>query len=246
MKRGLDQMQEQPQQIAEQIRLELEKRGWSQRKLADKAMLGEATIFRLMKGDYSRKTLLKIEAILELDLTHTKAPAHSGATVSSIQNGGYLRELYDYYQGNYICVRPAFINQTHYTVYQMRIEWSEEEASLVFFDQNPRHEQKGVITVPIGTQYLHFLTQDKGSVRLITAYHMPQNRNSLRGLSLTFANPKGHDFYPAAVPIVMRRITKQTQQWSGLHGFIEKTDPLVAVFNEEFEEIALNPMVLHA
>ncbi len=238
---------ENPQQIAEEIRLELEKRGWSQRRLADKAMLGEATIFRLMKGDYSRKTLLKIEKILELDLTHTsKAALPSGAIVSTIQNGGYLRELYDYYAGDYICVRPAFVNDTHYTVYQMRIEWSDEEASLVFFDKNPRHEQKGVITVPIGTQYLHFLTQDKGSVRLITAYHMPQNRNSLRGLSLTFANPKGHDFYPASVPIVMRRITEKTQQWADLNGLIEKSDPVVAVFNKEFEEIALGPMVLHA
>ncbi len=234
--------------IAQQIRLALEIKGWSQRKLADKAMLGEATIFRLMKGDFSRKTLLKIEKLLSLDLTHTQqspAPANNGVVVASVQNGGYLRELYDYYQGDYICVRPVFINDSHYMAYQMRIEWSDAESSLVFFDKNPRHEQKGVITVPIGTQYLHFLTQDKGSVRLITAYHMPSNRNSLRGLSLTFANPKGHDFYPAAVPIVMRRIPDDMPQWRKLHGMIEKSDPLMSVFKTELEDIALNPMMLH-
>ena len=47
---------------------ELDRRAWSQRRLADKALLGEATVFRLLKGDYSNKTLRKVEKALGLEL----------------------------------------------------------------------------------------------------------------------------------------------------------------------------------
>ncbi len=232
-----------PDPYVQQIRDELDRRAWSQRRLADKALLGEATVFRLLKGDYSNKTLRKVERALGITL---KDDTSHGVEVADIQVGGYAKQLYDYYEGDYICVKPAFKDETQYYTYQMTITWSDDKHCLVFEDKNPQYEQTGSILVSQGTQFLHFLTCDQGSARLITAYHMPRSRSTIRGISLTLANPRGRVLYPAAYPIVMKRITDTTAFWRGLHGFVDKSDPRMEVFADDFKEMALSPMLLTA
>lgn len=231
--------------FVERVRVVLDKRGWSQRRLADEAILGEATIFRLMKGEYSTKTRRKIEAVLGLDAAG-KEEGRPVSRVASVQNGGYSRELYSYYEGDYLCVRPAFSKTRKFVVYQMNIHWSEEGQGLEFEDNNPGHQQSGMIMLPMGTQYLHFITRDRGSARLITAYHMPQNSSSIKGLMLTFANPKGHDIFPAMVPIIMQRIPEGDLEWRSLTGLVDQEDPRVLRFQKDFEEIAIEPVIMHA
>ncbi len=237
-------MDEDRKAFVERVRIALDRRGWSQRRLADEAILGEATIFRLMKGEYSTKTRRKIEAVLGLDASGEKGKG--GSRLASVQNGGYSRELYSYYEGDYLCVRPAFSSSHKFIVYQMNIHWSEEGQGLEFEDNNPGHQQSGMIMLPMGTQYLHFITRDRGSARLITAYHMPQNSSSIKGLMLTFANPKGHEIFPATVPIVMQRIPEQDVEWRGLTGLIDQEDSRVMRFKKDFEEIGITPVIMHA
>ena len=98
-------MLESDQAVPERIRAELAKRGWSQRTLGDQTLLSEATIFRLLQGNYTIKTLRKVEQALEMQDTLTKQPAED---VADTKYGGYLKELFGYYEGNYVLVRPAF------------------------------------------------------------------------------------------------------------------------------------------
>lgn len=226
-----------------QIRDELDRRAWSQRRLADKALLGEATVFRLLKGDYSNKTLRKVERALDITLDDGTG---DDLVVADIEVGGYAKQLYEYYEGDYLCVKPAFKDDEQYYTYQMTIAWSDEKHCLVFQDKNPQYEQSGSIMVSQGTQFLHFLTCDQGSARLITAYHMPRTRKTIRGISLTLANPRGRVLYPAAYPIVMKRITGNTAYWRDMHGFIAKSDERMDVFADDFKEMALTPMLLTA
>ncbi|MEL7544527.1 MAG: helix-turn-helix transcriptional regulator [Pseudomonadota bacterium] len=186
------------------IRDDMDRLGWSQRDLADKALVGESTIFRLLKGQYSTKTLRKVQRALGIDATDATALA---AAFARIEYGGYSRELYAYYEQEYVCLRPSFAvdgdASDNVTVYPLSIYWDGERGALMFRDRNAGYEQSGVITVPTGTQFLHFVTLDRGSARLMTAYHMPENDPVIRGMVMTFANPRGRQLQPVAAPIVM-------------------------------------------
>ena len=57
-------MSEDTDLIVARIRDEIARKGWSQTKLAEKALLGDATIFRFFRGDYTIKTLRRIEQAL--------------------------------------------------------------------------------------------------------------------------------------------------------------------------------------
>jgi len=230
----------------ERIRADLDRLGWSQRDLADKALVGESTVFRLLKGEFSTKTLRKIERALGINPTDAGALAQ---TFARIEYGGYSRELYAYYEQDYVCVRPSFTDPERITVYPMSISWDEDTGGLVFKDQNKGYEQSGVITVPTGTQFLHFVTLDRGSARLITAYHMPENDLIIRGMVMTFANPQGRKLQPAASPIVMFPVDDNghhgaAAELEGVRGIIDKTDPRAAAAAKVLDEVGLLPVFL--
>ncbi|MGI9404834.1 MAG: helix-turn-helix domain-containing protein [Hyphomicrobiaceae bacterium] len=232
----------------ERIRVDLDRRGWSQRDLADKALVGESTVFRLLKGDFTTKTLRKIERALELDIDDTVAL--SPTTFALIEYGGYSRELYAYYEQDYVCVRQSFADPDHLMVYPMTIEWCEETGALTFRDANPGYEQSGVITVPTGTQFLHFVTMDRGSARLITAYHMPTNDLVIRGMVMTFANPHGRKLQPAAAPILMfpaegkGKLVEVAKELGGISGTLGKTDARARKAASLLNKVALDPVFL--
>ncbi len=230
----------------ERIRTDLDRLGWSQRDLADKAFLGESTVFRLLKGEFTNKTLRKVERALGMDPTDARALA---ATFARIEYGGYSRELYAYYVQDYVCVRPSFADADCVTVYPLSIAWCEDTGALVFRDRNPGYEQSGVITVPTGTQFLHFVTLDKGSARLITAYHMPENDLVIRGMVMTFANPHGRKLQPAAAPIVMFPLDENAgdgiaDDLEGVAGLLPKDDPRTVRAARVLDEIAVPPVFL--
>ena len=67
--------------------------------------LGEATVFRFLKGQFTRKTLRKIEQALELSTCPRRS---NSAELAEPKLGSYPRELYEYLEGDYMFVRPAF------------------------------------------------------------------------------------------------------------------------------------------
>jgi transcriptional regulator with XRE-family HTH domain len=238
-------MSEDRDPIVARIRDELARRGWSQARLAEHALLGDATIFRFFRGDYTVKTLRRVEQALGLDLDAEKSRGHEESRVANVVNGGYHRDLYGYYEGEYICLRPAFVEPDHYTVYQMDIYWSDIGPGLMFRDKNPGYEQGGQIMVPIGTPFLHFLTMSSGSARLMTVYHMARGKSVMRGLSLTISNlGAGADLHPAATPILIHRIDEGHPQWRGLTGLRRKDDPALAELHRLYVEMGQEPIVL--
>ena len=68
----------------------------------------------------------------------------------------------------------------------------------------------------------------------MTAYHMPPSRNTMHGLSLTFANPRGRALYPAAVQFVMSRLDGDGDPLAEEAGLIDRSDPRLARFEEHF------------
>lgn len=234
-------MSDKDEAIAAKIRDELDRRGWSQRQLADKAMLGEATVFRLLKGDFSRKSLLKVQEVLGRSFDNAQSEP---VRVADLAYGAYARDLYDYYEGDYICLRAAFADPDKLVVYEMEIFWCNETRALVFVDRTPGYEQRGTIHVPTGTQFLHFITLDNGSARLITAYHMPPKGTYMRAMLMTFANPKGRELYPAASPLLMFRRDADPDLAELKPGLCERLHPDLRNVLPVFEQIECAPLLL--
>lgn len=238
-------MSEDADPIVARIRDEIARKGWSQTKLAEKALLGDATIFRFFRGDYTIKTLRRIEQALGIDLDGEKERTDEKNMIADVRYGGYNKQLYDYYEGQYICMRPAFVDADRYMVYQMEIYWSDIGPGLMFRDKNPGYEQGGQILVPIGTPFLHFLTLSGGSARLMTMYHMVRGKNVMRGLSLTISSQvSGTDLHPAATPILFHRITDEHPEWKDLTGLVRRDHEVIGELHRHFVEMGHDPMLL--
>jgi transcriptional regulator with XRE-family HTH domain len=238
-------MSEDKDPIVARVRDELARRGWSQERLAEQALLGDATIFRFFRGDYTVKTLRRIEQALTIKLDADESRDDELSRVANVVHGGYHRDLYGYYEGEYICLRPAFADADGYMVYQMDIYWSDIGPGLMFRDKNPGYEQGGQILVPIGTPFLHFLTMAAGSARLMTVYHMARGKSVMRGLSLTISSQKqGTDLHPAATPIIIHRIDDQHPHWRKLSGIVRKDRPDIEELHRLYVEMGCDPILL--
>ncbi len=238
-------MNEDTDPVVARIRDEIARKGWPQTKLAEKALLGDATIFRFFRGDYTIKTLRRLEQALGIDIEGENTRADVVNMVANISHGGYNKQLYDYYEGDYICLRPAFVDADRYMIYQMEIYWSDIGPGLMFRDKNPGYEQGGQILVPIGTSFLHFLTMSSGSARLMTMYHMARGKKVMRGLSLTISSQvQGTDLHPAATPILFHRIDEKHPEWRDLTGLVRRDHEIIAPLHKHFEEMDLDPILL--
>lgn len=154
--------------------------------------------------------------------------AETAATVADPELGGYTRRMMAHYEDAFLCVRPTFRGDGGLVVYRMMIEWSEALPGLAFFDQNPGYEQRGRIAAPLGAPFLHFLTMDQGSARLMTAQQMPRSHHHMLGLALTLANPTGRALYPAATPVLLARIAQYGEALGEVAGVVDRADPRLA------------------
>jgi hypothetical protein len=112
-------------------------------------------------------------------------------------------------EGCYICFRPGFTAADLINAYLVVIRWDEAESCLVFEEQgraDAPHTQKGRIYIPDGCPFLNLVTNEKGSIRLITVSR-PEKQEPARGLIMTLSNPSGRHFTPSSAPILLRRVT---------------------------------------
>ncbi len=211
----------------------------SQKQLADRAKLSPSTVYRALQGDFSDKTLKSIEKALNLQLSQEKTVSEK---FSDKEYGAYSREVYAHYEGLYKCIRPLFTKEDHVIVYYMRTYWSEEEGCFLFSEINDNYAHSGKIFIPPNVPFLHFLTSETGSLRLITACHLPGNVNILRGIVLTLAHPSRMDFLPGAAEILMFKEPKgKTRQPETLHIDNPALDGARSFFTSNPQKILVSP-----
>jgi len=226
------------------VRRAMDEKGWTQRLLADKSLTGESTVFRLLRGQYTRKTMVKIERALEIS---TPTMSESGDTPPGVATptlGSYARLHYAHYEGTYCCLRLGFSDTDKLVAYRFEVRWSDEDGGLVFEDGNPGYEQEGRLLVPPGTPFVHFLTLDQGSARLITAYHMPPGQSLMRGLVMSIANPQGRQLFPAAAPLLLVHLGDGPHPLAGLTGVLTRDEPRLRDYFPILDEMDVQPMLL--
>ncbi len=244
-----------PDPVEYQIRRFLIQRGISQIQLADMAGLSPSTIERLLKGSYSPKTVRIIEDRLRIDLS---GGASRPVTVSSKRFGGYTRENYAMYQGEYTAYRRSYSYPDNIVASGFRFQWSYDERCMQFFEYgeyppdrgtDQAHTNMGNIHISDFVDLLHLVTLYEGAVRTITLTKMrPRLRNRLHGIILSQADPN-LSFRPAVSPIVLVKLPEDDAggKIQSRIGQIAPGDDAYGEINEWLneteEEIALFPSI---
>ncbi|HTA99377.1 MAG TPA: hypothetical protein VK804_02795 [Bradyrhizobium sp.] len=221
--------------IATAIQRHLDANGLARKDLI-REHLSKSSIEKLFQGDFTERTLDKVEGILKASF---RKP--SGKETADRSVGGYVFDAVEYLQGDYLCVRPMFANAANFNAYLVTISWSEERKCLVFEEKSrfdEKYRQQGTVHIPFGTAYMNLVSSSAGNVRTILL-SLPDSDDLMRGIILTLSNPKGSVYIPVASPIVLRKLGKAEVPELGIitedrrcHG--EYQSLLATVLTEEF------------
>src|SRR5580693_2806452 len=198
--------------------------------------LSKSSIEKLFQGDFTERTLDKVEGILKASF---RKP--SGKETADRSVGGYVFDAVEYLQGDYLCVRPMFANPANFNAYLITISWNDQRKCLVFEEKSRfdgKYRQQGTVHIPFGTAYMNLVSANAGNVRTILL-SLPDSDGMMRGIISTLSNPKGSVYIPVAAPIVLRKLGKAEQPELGIiaehhrrHG--EYQSSLATVLTEEF------------
>lgn len=195
-------------------RRELDRRGWTQRRLADETCLAEATIFRFFKGQFGRRTALRIGTVLGLEADGPGA--HAGPSpIASPDCGSYSREAFAAYVGDFLICRRGFSNPETVVRGLIRFDWPDMSPGLRFREYNIARPSpasaddwalEGLVHSSDFINLLHLLTVVRGAVRLTTLSKMrPGADDRMYGLVLTQCDPDDLHYRPAVSPVVLER-----------------------------------------
>jgi hypothetical protein len=196
------------QAIAQKIDAYLKAKGLQRKKLVND-FLPLTTLEKVFQGEFSEKTLRKIEVLLDT----TFAPG--GATYTNPgeapqELGSYTLSMVDALQGDYLAVRPLFDQTRCLNAYIIRIAWDPAQARLVFTEHNrpdERHTQHGDVSIAFGSRFWNLVSMHMGSIRVTTLF-LPMGDGLCRGLIATISNPRGNVLLPAAAPMFLKRLAE--------------------------------------
>src|ERR1700731_3071748 len=199
--------------------------------------LSKSSIEKLFQGDFTERTLNKVEGILKTSFQ--KPAARQDAAAKSV--GGYVFDAVKNLQGDYLCIRPMFANPANINAYVIAIAWSDAQNCLVFEEKSRfdgKYRQYGTVYIPFGTAFMNLVSSSAGNVRTILL-SLPDSDDMMRGIISTLSNPKGSIYIPVAAPIVLRKLRKAEEPELGVitenqrsHG--EYQSSLATVLTEEF------------
>ena len=193
--------------IASAIQRYLDANGLARKDLI-REHLSNSFIEKLFQGDFTERTLNKIEGILK---TSFRSPSRPVKIRRPGPVGGYVFDAVDYLQGDYLCVRPMFANSANFNAYLIAIAWSDERKCLVFEERSRfdgKYRQVGTVYIPFGTSFMNLVSSSAGNVRTILL-SLPDSDDMMRGIISTLSNPKGSVYIPVAAPIVLRKLRRR-------------------------------------
>jgi hypothetical protein len=229
--------------IADAIQRYLDANGLARKDLI-REHLSKSTIEKLFQGDFTDRTLNKVEGVLK---TSFQRPSRRQEAACKTV-GAYVFEAVEYLQGDYLCVRPLFTNPSNLSAYLISIVWSNEQNCLVFEEKSrfdAKYRQVGTVYIPFGTSFMNLVSSAQGNVRTILL-SLPDSESILRGIISTLSNPKGSIFIPVTAPIFLRKLRAAEEPELGKispenRSYEEYRALLMTVLTEEFGIFAVPP-----
>ena len=200
--------------------------------------LSKSSIEKLFQGDFTERTLNKVEGILK---TSFQRQSNTRDDTAAKSVGGYVFDAVEYLQGDYLCVRPMFANSANFNAYLISITWSDAQKCLVFEEKSRfdgKYRQVGTVYIPFGTAFMNLVSSSAGNVRTILL-SLPDSEDMMRGIISTLSNPKGSIYIPVAAPIVLRKLRAGEEPELGViardnRRYAEYQSWLTTVLTEEF------------
>jgi hypothetical protein len=200
--------------------------------------LSKSSIEKLFQGDFTERTLNKVEGILKTSFQR-QPKAREDTAAKSV--GGYVFDAVEYLQGDYLCVRPMFANPANFNAYLISITWSDAQKCLAFEEKSRfdgKYRQIGTVYIPFGTAFMNLVSSSAGNVRTILL-SLPDSEDMMRGIISTLSNPKGSIYIPVAAPIVLRKLRAGEEPELGViardnRRYAEYQSWLTTVLTEEF------------
>jgi hypothetical protein len=200
--------------------------------------LSKSSIEKLFQGDFTERTLNKVEGILK---TSFQKPATARRDTAAKSVGGYVFDAVEYLQGDYLCIRPMFANPANINAYVIAIAWSDAQNCLVFEEKSRfdgKYRQIGTVYIPFGTAFMNLVSSSAGNVRTVLLT-LPDSDDMMRGIISTLSNPKGSIYIPVAAPIILRKLRTAEEPELGVispdhRRYGEYQSWLASVLTEEF------------
>lgn len=223
--------------IASAIQRHLDANGLARKDLI-REHLSKSSIEKLFQGDFTERTLNKVEGILKTSFQR-QPNARDDTAAKSV--GGYVFDAVEYLQGDYLCVRPMFANTANFNAYLISISWSDLQKCLVFEEKSRfdgKYRQVGTVYIPFGTSFMNLVSSSAGNVRTVLL-SLPDTEDMMRGIISTLSNPKGSIYIPVAAPIVLRKLRVGEEPEFGViardnRRYAEYQSWLATVLTEEF------------
>lgn len=227
--------------IASAIQRYLDANGLARKDLI-REHLSKSSIEKLFQGDFTERTLNKVEGILKTSFQ--KPAARQDAAAKSV--GGYVFDAVENLQGDYLCIRPMFANPANFNAYVIAIAWSDAQNCLVFEEKSRfdgKYRQYGTVYIPFGTAFMNLVSSSAGNVRTILL-SLPDSDDMMRGIISTLSNPKGSIHIPVAAPIILRKLRPAEEPELGVippdhRRYGEYQSWLASVLTEEFGIFAI-------
>ena len=227
--------------IASAIQRHLDANGLARKDLI-REHLSKSSIEKLFQGDFTERTLNKVEGILKASFQRQaqgQLKVREDTAAKSV--GGYVFDAVEHLQGDYLCVRPMFANPANFNAYLISIAWSDTQNCLVFEEKSRfdgKYRQVGTVYIPFGTAFMNLVSSSAGNVRTVLL-SLPDTEDMMRGIISTLSNPKGSIYIPVAAPIVLRKLSAAEEPELGVitkdsRRYAEYQSWLATVLTEEF------------
>jgi hypothetical protein len=192
--------------------------------IAGKAGYDERTVRSVLAGntasfetyqDVCGAVGLSIETILSQASTKNTAPEPVG---------GYSREMYAHYVGDYVTIRPKYDNASVIKSYQTRIFWNDAQGCYWFEERNRADSafaHQGQLHIPRGSVCVYLVTMAGGWVRNAIVSQLIPGASEMRGLICSQFNIAGPAFAPVAAPIAYLKVSTIEPSY----GELTKSDP---------------------
>lgn len=214
--------------ITEAIRTYMARERISRDEFAQRARLGKSTIDKLATGLFSERTILQIEARLNIRLRETGA---STATAPP-EYGSYTREEGSYFVGQYVFARPSFQEQEIIQAFHMEIVWGDKD-NVLELRELPRTDeispQVGRVHIPRGSNHIFVASNESGWLQTVILSQLNVLKR-MNGIMLTMGHAFANIYSPVAVPVVM---TKHDKVEPGMVGRIGPGSALYKTYRAE-------------
>lgn len=197
----------QSQAVAQLVLEELARRRISRKRLAADARISLSTLEKVLNGNrgFTLATLVRLEQALSVSLRPAaKAPPGADRGVlAPAELGAYSRAAVHVLEGCYLTLRPSFEVVGAIYAYRTDIVW--DGGKLVFAEAerlDMANAQKGLVSVPIPSGHIYFLTNEEGQMRMAMLGRQLRS-GAMYGLLATLHSGAGPHLQPVATPLAL-------------------------------------------